>query len=727
MSDNASPSHDSDEPADASRPGGRREPDDGVDAPPPESEFAEPPDYSEDPAETAEPSPPSESDADPDAAPAARRPRRAPVRPKPVATRNLAQRNAEARAPEPNESRLTVHHLLRSAGVACLVAWLCLLTVSTFTETMSGGTGGPAAVFGVVLTFLLTGAAISASVAFKGVRVILIALATALLAAGAGWMTFNAMPEAGPGSFISHRAGIATLAYAFGVMGGCLIALSEFVVDGYVGARVKATRWLRWKSALVGATVVAVAAVAIIPAMHEWAEGANTEAEHNSSPVPTGLGSFRDQTRMDDGVEDFVSAPGGLLRIDGADGTETPQAVTLLDPVTGDEYWHYRRWNWQMGGGPLFNDDRGRVALAGRRFDNADEYGVRVLETATGKLVDEKVLSENPGELVAYDGAHYAFADRSDPQTTAVSVYAAEGGHLWRERLPQNCRGVRFSQTPGTLVAVADCSPSPEQPEAASWVYGYDPGTGELRWEDRIDPAFIVEENGVVATDGAVIVDARRETRLTDGPFSARRFTHRLVSIDTAEGERNWVSKAVNFGSTHTSACGGTLFTNETSPLTPQAVAAANAKDRADGGKPDGKAGGGTEATVEQRVQVIECFTKDAKNRLGVRTFSTETGRQLSAASAPMGFSPTEPETLRSWVTVLPDGRTVAALDKSSNQKKPACTLWEVDGKKARALDEMSDGLPKGWCHSARLDSNDNAVVLSYDDPDEGRQNLVIN
>ncbi|WP_025273011.1 PQQ-binding-like beta-propeller repeat protein [Haloglycomyces albus] len=646
------------------------------------------------------------------------RARRAPVRPTPITTRNLAQsRQTDSEPPAANHSRITAYQLMRAIGMTALIAWVVILAFSTFTETVSGGTGGPGAVIGVVLAFLLVGTTISAAVAYQGARVILVGLLTALLAAGSGWLVYHSIPTAGPGSFITHREGIAMLAYAFGIVGSCLIVLAEFVVDGYGGARMPAERPTRIKVGAIALASVGITSIALIPAMHQWAEIANTEKQHNSSPTPASVGSMSEVDFLSADIDEYVSTPSGLLRIDDPDDGRTPQALTLINPETGDTHWYYRRWNWIMNPGPVFNADKTQVAMAGRRIDNADTYGVRALDMTTGSLRNEVVLDYDPGELTAYDSDTFVFADYSSPETTHLTAVDDRGQELWSRSLAQNCRGLDYALQKDTVVALADCAPAPDRRQAASYVFGIAADSGEQDWNYQVDPDRRVDETNFVTTATHVVLNARREVRVTDGPYSARRFGHQLEAVSIADGTLQWRLDEQHFGSTHTSACGGTLHLNNLEQHS-AAMAAASDNNQADG----------DHATRDdQTIQIAECYNSPSGNtEMGVRVFEATTGSLVSKESLPMGLTPTDTELARGWVTALADGSTVVATDRSNNQNSPRCTLWQIRSGEAEHMDLSAEGAAPDWCHSARLRSNGGSVVVSYAGEDGTMRHMVV-
>ncbi|MFG3338593.1 PQQ-binding-like beta-propeller repeat protein [Glycomyces sp. NPDC048151] len=607
---------------------------------------------------------------------------------------------------------------LRAAGITALVCWAVLLVWASFGTGASSGSSGVYMIIGTVGSVLLVAVVIATAATHAGLRTIIAALFTAVFAAGAGWAVYSSMPEAGPGQFITHRAGVAALAYVFGVVGGGLLALSEFVVEGYSGGRVPAPKQLRRKMGVLAAAIIVMIAAALAPAMQRWAELANQDvlvgdAAATGSVTDPGLDSLADLA----GVGRFTDTPYGLLRTDHP-ADPTPQAVTMLDPATGAAVWYHRRWNWLASQSPVLSQAQDLVALTGPRADNNGDFQTRVLNARDGGEVATADFDGSPGVLLALAQDRLLFTkDKSE----SFSVYDFGGGLVWEAAMPDGCEGTAAQLAGGRALVLADCVPAPDRSVARDIVMAFDLEAGTPAWQQEISISAQVVPESFLVTEDAIVLDSRVEHRVTDGPFSARSFEHQLISYGIADGVERWRVDDQRFGSTNSSACGGTLHLSQPTAAAASGVAA--------GGESKAQA----PAAERRSVQIIECYT--AKDRegswLGVMAYDVDSGDRLYRKAVRLGFTPLDPEVARGWGTVLPDNRAVLAADLSLDPTRPECRLYEIANGTAAEVpfaEETADGepIPANWCHDAQLSPVGTGAAVSFVDEDGTRGIAVV-
>ncbi|QSB05558.1 hypothetical protein [Natronoglycomyces albus] len=607
---------------------------------------------------------------------------------------------------------------MMAGGVTALIAWIGLLIVAVFDDRTTRDSSGSIMMLGLVASTLGVGLALSIIAARSGLTVIITGVVLAVGAAAGGWAVYSAMPEAGPDAFITHRAGLAALAYGFGVIGGGLIALAPFTLPAQTH-HTELSQRTRRHICVLAAAVVLLAAAALAPAMQSWAELANLEARtasenHQTTPVDVD-DSDLDSAHFFAHSGEFMPTPHGLLRLDHP-GDRSPQAVTMVDPLhdptaeleaagflgwrgggndDDGERWYHRRWNWTISQEPLLSDDRSLLALTGQRADHSARWQTRVLDTATGRVAGT-VSSQGgpPGQLVAVGESALVY---SSNRGNEVVYRSFAGGGSWELDAEPGCSLEAAGMNSTVVAAALSCAPSPDRSEVEDHVLGIDAGTGEVVW-DWVSPegATITQENFLVAGD-MLVINSRVEQRVTDGPFSARGFENNLRGIDLATGEVEWTQRRQQFGRTHTSACGGTLHM--------------------------GFAPSSGEADAPATFHLAQCFADQDRigSRMGVRTYQVNDGDRVWRSSVRLGFTPTEMDTARSWVTALPDGRVLTTTDRSLDRTRPDCRIYRMeDGKAVRIHIEGDDALPANWCHEAEVGWMHNGAVISYRTEDDG-------
>ncbi|WP_155830302.1 PQQ-binding-like beta-propeller repeat protein [Glycomyces tenuis] len=603
---------------------------------------------------------------------------------------------------------------VRTAGLTAIVAWAALLVWASFGTGASTGSSGVYMILGTVASVLFAAFLFITAATRSGLRLIIVALVVAGCAAAAGWAVYSSMPDAGPDAFITHRSGVAALAYGFGVLGGGLLALSEFIVEGYAGGRVAVPKTLRRKIAVLAAAIVVLSAAALAPAMQLWTDLANQDTRVGDASEASAKPAFDGMTELA-GVEQFIQTPYGMLRVDHP-AEPTPQAVTLLDPDTGTAAWYHRRWNWLAAQEPVLSHAQDLVGLSGPRADNRDDYQTRVLDARTGEEVATAEFDGTPGVLLAladdrlvYTGVH----------SSTFTAYDFTGERLWSTRLPEGCEGTAAQITADRLVMLTDCVPAPNRLRAQDHMLAFALADGEAVWELPIDEAAEVVPESFLVTEGAVVIDSRIEQRVSDGPFSARRFDHNLMAVDADDGTVLWSSEGQQFGATHTSACGGTLHLSY-----PTALAEAT------GGNGEGSPPKASVGQAERRtVQLVECYSggNDGEGAwLGVMAYDLESGERLHRQAVHLGFTPLDPEVARGWATVLPDNRALLATDLSLDPTAPDCRLYQIDGGDPVELEAAEQGLPEAWCRDAQLTTVAGGVAISYVNGEDGTRAVAL-
>jgi outer membrane protein assembly factor BamB len=627
----------------------------------------------------------------------------------------------DAASPHATESgRPLARVFLRAAGISALACWAVLLTWASFGTGAGTGSSGVYMIIGTVASVLIAAAVIATAAAHTGLRIIIAALLTAVFAAAAGWAVYSSMPEAGPGQFITHRAGVAALAYGFGVLGGGLLALSEFVVEGYAGGRTRAPKSMRRKVSVFAVAVVVLLAAALAPAMQRWAELANQDVRVNdAAAAETGLDGVDGLAALA-GVERFTDTPYGLLRTDHPTDP-TPQAVTMLDPATGAAVWYHRRWNWLASQTPVLSHAQDLVALTGPRADNREDYQTRILRTRDGGEVATADFDGAPGTLLALADDRLLFAEDG---SEVFHVYDFGGGLLWDAKMPPGCEGTAAQVAGDRVVLLADCVPAPDRSVARDTVLAFDLDDGAAAWEQEVDTAAEVVPDSFLVSGDTVLIDSRIEHRVTDGPFSARRFEHRLIAYGVEDGAEHWHMRDQSFGSTNSSACGGTLHLSQPTDA-PAAGIAAGGEAKAD-----------VPVAERRTVQIIECYT--AKDRegswLGVMSYDADSGERLYKGQVRLGYTPLDPEVARGWGTVLPDNRALLAADLSLDPTLPDCRLYQVAGGEvkeialpgATAEEGESADVPANWCHDAQLSAAGTGGAVSYVNAEGARGIAVV-
>lgn len=598
---------------------------------------------------------------------------------------------------------------VRTAGLAALAAWAALVVWASFGTGASTGSSGVYMILGTVASVVSVAIVFFTAVTRSGLHLIIVALLATVFAAAAGWAVYSSMPEAGPDAFITHRSGVAALAYGFGVLGGGLLALSEFIVEGYSGGRSAVPKSLRRKIAVFTAAVVVLSAAALAPAMQLWTDIANEDTSVGDAAEASAKPAFDGLTELA-GVEQFIETPYGMLRVDHP-ASPTPQAVTLLDPDTGSAAWYHRRWNWLAAQEPVLSHAEDLVALSGPRADNRDDYQTRVLDVRTGEEVGTAEFDGTPGLLLAVADDRLVYTGE---RSSTFTAYDFSGERLWSTQLPEGCEGTAAQITADRLVMLADCVPAPGRMNAEDHMLAFALADGEPVWAHAIEEAAEVVPESFLVTEGAVIIDSRVEQRVSDGPFSARRFDHNLMAVDADDGTLLWSTEGQQFGSTHSSACGGTLHLSY-----PTALAEAT------GGNGEGAPPKASVGQAERRtVQLVECYSAENDGEaawLGVMAYDLESGERLYRHAVHLGFTPLDPEIARGWATVLPDNRALLATDLSTDPTAPDCRLYQIEGGDATGLDTAEEDLPEAWCHDAQLTTVAGGVTISYVNDDGTR------
>lgn len=232
-----------------------------------------------------------------------------------------------------------------------------------------------------------------------------------------------------------------------------------------------------------------------------------------------------------------------------------PNGLRGLDPLTGDERWHYRRTTAQLCD---WTTDDGVVVAVFRSGDGCDE--ALALDAGTGARVwyrnvsladDISLASTNQLTVAATDGGLTAFG----------TTY---NGLRWRYRPPEDCRILDSRPGDVGMAVVLDCAGVPS-------LVLLDGFNGESKWTGVLPPgpARVVTADGVVAVlttdvtgalqvfdrEGVLLVTLRDPalvgsagvvpSALLAGERLAVFTGSALVSVDTGAGGVSWVARAV--------------------------------------------------------------------------------------------------------------------------------------------------------------------------------------
>lgn len=602
---------------------------------------------------------------------------------------------------------------MSAGGSTALLAWVVLLAIAVFDDRTTRDSTGSIMMAGLVVSVLAVSLALSILAARRGTTVIITGLTLTVGAAAGGWAVYSAMPVAGPEAFITHRAGLAALAYGFGVLGGGLIALSEFVLPPYA-AQQELPKSSRRRVSVLAAAVIILSATALAPAMQNWAELANMEASTVDDGLSIGDPNMDSAQILDvDGT--FWPTPNGLLRFDHPED-HGPQAVTMIDPTydpaeaeasglfgswgigasedpdeTDAERWHHRRWNWTVDQEPAFSADRSLLALTGQRADNSASWQTRILDTATGDVAGTVSFSNGiPGQMEAV-GESAVLYSTNRGNTLMKEAYA--GGESWEIDAAPGCALEASGLNDAHVVAAFTCAPSPDRTEVEDHILGIDVDTGEVLWDWEAPEGSAIQQDNFLLAEDMLIVNNRVEQRVTDGPFSARGFENNLRGIDIATGEVEWEDTGQVFGRTHTSACGGTLHLD---------LSAHESELNGD---------------RDPVFHLVECYVDEDRigSRMGVRTFNVDDGDRQWRSSVRMGFTPLESDLARGWVSAMPDGRVLLVTDRSLDRNDPDCRIYGIeDGSSSRIEIDHDDSLPPDWCHDAQVGTINHGAAIDY-------------
>ncbi len=584
---------------------------------------------------------------------------------------------------------------LLCAGAAGLVCWVVLLGIAVFTEPAGVDFDGTWLALAIIAAFLTVITVLSLLLTHPGWVSGAAGTAAAVVAAIGALLIYLTMPEPGVTAFITHRHALASLAFGFGVVGGGLIVLGEVVVEGDTSTKYAPSKWTP-RVGVVAAVLVVIAAGLGVPAMHGWADAANTEASQAGSYRP-GAAEMRfdaPSSTMDGNV--FAATPGGLLTVDNT-GEGAAVAVAMHDPGTGEERWHHRRWNREALQPPVLTDDGNRIALVGKRRDDSTLQHVTMLDSVTGRVVADIPFDGSPGELKLVTDETLLYFTGPEQQTVVGRSWTGEV--LWQYEVPISCVATTGAAA-GDHIAVALACRAEDGATEQTRVVALDSASGASIWEWEAEPEGRIYEGGMVVALDRIIVDVRRDESPNDGLFAARMFRHDLNAITVADGETEWRQEDLDLGNTYATACVGTLQ-----------VAGVSSSAGGDG---EG------EGDVEPRVVLGECHQMPgtAGARLDLVAYSVESGKKVFSTYAKLGYSPSRDEDASGWFLGLPDGRVVGAVDASLNSGQPDCRLFVAGPgkkqKKAKRLDVPEAIADTGWCRQASLSLSPEGVVVGY-------------
>ncbi|GAA4911556.1 putative pyrroloquinoline-quinone binding quinoprotein [Stackebrandtia albiflava] len=580
-------------------------------------------------------------------------------------------------------NRALLRNVLLYCGAAALVAWVILLSVAVFTEPSGDDLDGTWLAVATLVSFLAVFVVLSMMVTHPGWMTGLAGGVTAVGAAVGAWLVYSTMPEPGVGAFITHRHAIAALAFAFGVIGGALLVLGEMAFDARKSDD-DVPAGLRLRFGIPAVALVVVAAGLGIPAMHTWADKANTEASQ-----ATGGGLEPAKLRFEaasNPIEGRVLAgtPGGVLTTDQT-GEGASVAVTMRDPLTGAERWHHRRWNREAGQAPVVSTGGELVALSGKRRDDTMLRYVTVLDSRTGRVRADVPFDGDPGSLEMVSDTLVVHLSGTERQNLTARDFS--GRTRWTYRVPAMCTATATADA-GERVTVALGCRAENGTAEESHVLALDADSGRALWDWVAAAEGRVFRHGMVVVGDRVVVDVRRDESPNDGMFAARMYRHDVNAISLAEGESVWRRENLELGNTYAPACAGTLQV----------------------------AGG--ESGAEPVVLLGEChqISGAAGASMDVTVLAADDGDGVYTAKAPLGYSPTRDEDTSRWFMGLPDGRVVLAVDASMDLNRPDCRWYVAGPEKGETtrLPVPESIAESGWCQRTSLQLTPNGVAAGY-------------
>lgn len=584
------------------------------------------------------------------------------------------------------------------AGATALVCWVILLGIAVYTEPASIDFSGTWLAVATIAAALAVITVLSLLVTHPGWISGVAGGVVAIIAAVGAFLIYITMPEPSVTAFITHRHALAALAFGFGVVGGGLLVLAEMVTEGRVPTRRETPKWAPRLG--VGMVVVVLVAAGFgVPAMHRWADSANTEASFAQGALPV---SEQQKLMLEEPSEAMdgkvvAATPGGLLTVDrGGEGSAV--AVTMRDAVSGAERWHHRRWNREALQPPVLTADGTRIGLVGKRRDDTTLQHLTILDSYTGRVQVDIPFDGSPGELeLMTDGVLVYFAGA---EQNSVSGRDLSGNRLWDYEVPVGCVATTTTAVE-EVVGVALACRADDGSEEEARVVGLNAKSGRDVWEWVAPEEGRIYPGGMVAALEKLVVDVRRDESPNDSLFAARMYRHDLSAIRVEDGETDWREKDLDLGNTYAPACVGTLQV----------------------------AGVPVEGDDLSRARVIlgEChqIPGTAGATMDIAAYSIEDGDRVLRTQAKMGYSPTRDEDTTGWFMGLPDGRVLMTVDRSLDINKPDCRLFiagpnkkNADAKRLPVPESIEDS---GWCRQAALSLSPAGVTVGYTLDDQSR------
>lgn len=583
---------------------------------------------------------------------------------------------------------------LLSAGAVALVAWGVVSCLAVFFEPGFDDAVDTWLVVGTVAGCMAAGLTLTIMVTHPGWPSAMAGAFVVLGAGAAAWLVYTAIPSPGGEAFIPHRLALAAFGYGFGILGGGMVLAGELLTDGPAPSEARRPgNRPRFRIGVVTAALVAGAALVGTPAVHDWTDAANTDAVTASRAVPR-------TARLDPAAATMARTPagglgtaGGLLTVD-QPGDDASAAITMRDIAGGTERWHFRQWNRRLTGDPVTSADGRLVAVPGQRRDDTSRRYVTVLDTRTGERRAELRLSTDPGRLRFVGEEVALFVTGSTADT--VSARRFDGSVAWTYRMPQDCALSTVGGSRDAVVLALGCRADTSTKDHAR-VLSLDAASGERNWLWRAEATGLIPERGLVIGDELVVVDVRRDESARDAMFAARQFRHDLTAVNLADGEQAWRRADLDLGDTYAPACAGTL------------QLAGTARDTG-------------------RVVLGECHQElgRAGATFDVAAYALSDGSGRYHASAPLGYAPTRGVDTGRWFAGLPDGRVVFASDASSDLHRPDCRFYAAGPDSSGQHEDLTvspelDG--SAWCRSAAIQVTPDGLAVTFpatgDEPNE--------
>lgn len=333
---------------------------------------------------------------------------------------------------------------------------------------------------------------------------------------------------------------------------------------------------------LGGGVVVAAAVTVLVLPMATvvaptWTAAANLDATTTDQPPPPDRPPALDELASLGPAQPYRPHEGDVLATSGGVAIVGDPRVRMLDPVTGDERWSFRRSDLRIdpttGGAYTAISQDGRwlavsFTPAGRRdlalASGRDPHRFLVFDTLSGQLRAEPSWPERLAGVLAVTSDAVVVLREIDPgrgaqrsQLLELVALTDSGGVAWRRELPEGCRPERVEPVASELLVLYAChSPSGE---ITSYGLVLLDERGEPRWQVPVE----VDQYGESATDAGyesrsaqpamalgddlVVLTVRVFYRNQDSGDEAE-VRHHLSGLRLSDGEPVWDQSDLRFG-----------------------------------------------------------------------------------------------------------------------------------------------------------------------------------